>query len=89
MRQRRIVLNIERLSIDGARPSQAALSAALNTEFERLLADPAVVRSLAGAASADRLDGGRIASPTPHNGAVGAGSLGTAIARATIGALKP
>jgi hypothetical protein len=83
MNLRRIVLNIDRVTIEGTYPPRAVLSAAIARELERLLGARGAADELRPAGTVARLDGGRIAPERP-----GADSLGAAVARATIGALR-
>ena len=83
MRARKITLRIERITVEGGRPSRAALSEAIGRELGQLLSAPGALETLRGGGWALRLDGGRIAPKGP-----GEAALGQAVARATMGALK-
>ena len=83
MTARRITLRIDRITVEGRRPSRAALAEAIRRELGGLLSAPGGLEGLQRGRELRRLDGGRIAAEGPGDAA-----FGRAMARATYGVLK-
>lgn len=83
MNRQRVTLHIDRIVIDGPNMSRAALAEAISAELHRALSAPGALDALKGAGSVPRVNAGEV-----HPANSGPTGLGTAIAHATMGALK-
>jgi hypothetical protein len=83
MSARRVTVLIDRIVVEGGRPSRAALAAAIEHELKRLLAAPGAREGLRGAGATEKIEGGAV-----DGGGRGDKAVGQAVASATMGALR-